>query len=447
MIKLPRLLADDGSEARRIRPAKVTITEKITPLSTATMDLPNDERIPDRSYVEMYLPGRSAGIFRARIPDDGYGRATTSVQLEHAVCEIGDWVITVALKESVISFPAALSLVFSHYRGTRWRLGIVEASEDVICNISVTNVLTAMLSLLAQLPAYYMDFDFSVTPWVINILRLPETVTAEGRLSRNVISARVGRDDSQLFTRAYLAGLPTWDGEEIGHLDADTIDQYGVIETVLPEGDYTEVEAYLVASTYLEQHKKPTTSIQIDGIDFSEITGEPLDALRIAKLYRLAVEGVKEPIEEHITQLAWRGVYDQKGVVTIQLSAEAETAVKIIHDQSVSQAASSSLSNSRQEESKSDAATRFATGSLTITAAEYTSPTEYTISISGGLSTVNYAVMIIPDSESGSEAVSLPGFDYSIYGKTRRAFNAQIRIPTLPSGVETILLRWIAIAK
>lgn len=447
MIKLPRLLAADGTEERRIRPAKVSITEKITPLSTATMELPDQERIPDRSYVELYLPSRSAGIFRARIPDDGYGKATTSVKLEHAVCEVGDWVITVAIKESVLSFPAALSLVFSHYRGTLWKLGTVEAYEDVVCNISVMNVLKAMLSLVAQVPTCYMDFDFSTTPWTINILRLPEEVTAEGRLSRNVISARVSRDDSQLFTRAYLAGLPAEEWEDIGHLDADTVNQYGVIETVLPEGDYTEEEAWLVANTYLERHKKPVVSVQIDGVDFSAITGESLDALRIGKLYRLAVEGVEDPIEEHITQLSWRSVYDQHGMVTIQLSAEAETAVKIIHDQTISQEASSSLSNNRQEESKADTAARFATGSLSITAADYTSPTDYTITISGGLSTVNYAVLIVPDNESGSAAVDLPGFDYSIFAKNRTGFTARIRIPTFPAGVDTILLRWFATAK
>jgi len=447
MIKLPRLLAADGSEVRRIRPAKVSIIEKITPLSTATVELPAAEQIPDRSYVEMFVPGRSAGIYRARIPDAGYGQATTSVQLEHAICEVGDWVIPFSLNESTISFPAALSLVFAHYRGTRWQLGTIEASEDVICNINQTNVLSALLSLLNQLPAYYMDFDFDTLPWKINVLRLPTTVSAEGRLNRNVISARVGRDDSQLFTRVYLAGLPAEDGEEIGHLDADTIGQYGVIETVLPEGDYTEEEAYLVARTYLERHQKPVISAQIDGIDFYEITGEPLDALRIGTLYRLAVEGLDDPIEEHTTQLTWNGVYDQRGRVTIQLSAEAETAVKIIHDQKVSQTQTASLNNSRQKAIQSDTATRFATGSLSIAASGYTNPTEYTVDISGGLSTVNYAVLIVPDSESGGSAVSLTNFDYSIYAKTRRSFGAQIIIPTLPSGVDTILLRWFAIAK
>ena len=446
MIKMPRLLDADGNEVRRITPVRVAITEKITPLSTATMELIDEEQIPDRSYVEMFTPSRSAGIFRARTPDNGFGSAITSVQLEHAVCEVGDWIITQAIQESVLSFPAAISLVFSHYRGTKWQLGTIEAAEDVVCNISVGNVLTAMLSLLSQIPAYYMDFDFGAVPWKINILRLPENVTAEGRLSRNVESARVQKDDSQLFTRVYLAGLPAEGGETIGHLDSDTIGQYGVIETVLSEGDYTEAEALLVAGTYLERHKRPAISVQIDGVDFSDITGEMLDELKLAKLYRLAVQGITDPVEEHITQLTWRSVYDSPHV-TIQLSEEGETALKIIHDQSVKQAETSSLSNAREKNNHEAEAKKYATGTLAVNVSEYSSPKTYTIS-TGGLGTVNYAVLMVPDNESTDEENSLDGFTYGIFAKSRNSFKVEIRVPAASlSGMETVLFRWFAIAK
>ena len=448
MTRLPRLLDSSGNEVRRIQPISMSIVERMTPLSTATMVVPRFENIPDRSFLELYVPGRSCGVYRTRIPEGIYGdNPNISIQLEHAICEVGDWVTKYAINESVLPFPAALNLVFSQYGGSLWQIGIIEATEDVICNISVTNVLSAVLSLTKQIPQYMMTFDFTETPWKINVVRIPQNVSAEGRLSRNVISASVRWDDSQLYTRAYLAGLPVRENESIGYLDADTIDQYGVIETVLPEGDYTEAEAYLVASTYLEQHKKPTVSVSIDGIDFSSITGEELDAVSIGKLYRLAVQDLESPIEEHITSLNWRNVYQESCRVTIQLSAEPETAVKIIHSQGASQAASTSLSNTRQAEAKADTEARFATGSLSIVAADYTSPADYTVAISGGLSSVNYAVLIVPDNEGGSTAVELPGFDYSIYAKSRTGFKARIRIPTLPSGVDTILLRWFAIAK
>lgn len=446
MTKLPRLLDNDGNEVRRITPVRVTITENITPLSTATMDLISEEQIPARSYVEMYTPSRSAGIFRARIPDDGFGVGSiTSVQLEHAICEVGDYVIKRAINESVVSFPVALTLVFEQYRGNKWQLGAIETGDDVVCNIATGNVLTAILSLLAQIPDCYMDFDFSTKPWTINILKRPTTVTAEGRLSRNITSARVQRDDSQLFTRVYLAGLPVADGEDIGYLESDTVDQYGIIETVLPSGDYTEDEAYLVASTYLERHKHPTVSVQISGIDFSEVTGEPLDALQISKLYRLAIQGAS-PIEEHITQLVWQSVYDNPAA-TINLSAEGETAVKIIHEQSVSQASASALANTRESNYQERESKSFATGTISITVAEYSNPTTYTVQ-TGGMGTVNYAVLVVPDNESSDTPAGLASFAYGISSKTKNSFDVQVCVPTSSmSGLNTVLLRWFAIAK
>lgn len=447
-VRLPRLLDSSGGEARRINPISVKIVEKSTPLSTATMVVLKQEEIPDRSYVELFVPGRSAGIFRTRIPQNSYGGDTTvSISLEHAVCEVGDWIITKAINESVMSLPAALSLVFSHYRGTRWQLGSCASSDDVVCNINVGNVLSAILSLVAQAPKYYLDFDFGTTPWTINVVKFAESVTAEGRLSRNVVSARVQRDDSKLFTRVYLEGLPAIGDDDIGHMDADTISQYGVIETVLSAGDYTEEEAILVASTYLERHKRPRVSININGLDFYSVTGEPLDALEIGKLYRLAISDVSEPFEEHITQLQWQNVYDQPAV-TINLSEEAETAIKIIHDQGAQEKASANLSDSREKSYQEDTAKRFATGTLSIAVSDFSSPQDFTVNISGGLSTVNYGVFVTADNESSATAVCINGLDYGVYNKSKTSFGLRVSIPPESlSGLTTVLLRWFAVAK
>lgn len=438
MIRLPRLLNASGNEVRRIRPVRLTIIENITPLSTATMELIEAEQIPNRSYVELFVPGRSAGIFRSRTPGDGFGSTLTQVQLEHAICEVGDSVVTEAINESVISLAAALPLVFAHYKGTRWRLGNISTGGDVVCNIRKgNNVLTAMLGLISQVPSCYMAFDFSTTPWTINIQIRPTTVTAEGRLARNIVSARVQRDDSKLFTRAYLDGLSG------GYLDADTVSEYGVIETELPAGDYTAEEAYLVANTYLEQHKRPVVSVQISGVDFSTVTGETLDALETGKLYRLAIAG-RDPIEEHITQLTWSSVLDNPSV-SINLAAEAETAVKIVHEQAVSQASATATANSRQQNTVTIRS--LATGTLAITVSEYSNPTSYTIS-TGGMSTVNYAVLIAPDNETSLSEVSLAGFTYGISAKEKDSFVATIAIPSGSlAGKDTVLLRWFAIAK
>lgn len=439
--RLPRILRDDGGELRRIQPINLSITEKITPLSTASMVVPREESVPDRAFVELFVPGRSAGIYRARIPENAYGDArVTTIQLEHAVCEIGDWVITQAISESVLSLPAALAAVFRFYRGTHWQLGVIECTDDVVCNVNTGNVLSGMLGLLQQVPSGYFAFDFSTDPWTISVRMRPETVSAEGRLSRNIFSARIRQDDSQLYTRVYLAGLPVGAStDDIGHMDADTIDQYGIIETVLPAGDYTADEAQIVARAYLERHKRPITTVQIDGVDFSASTGEPLDALAIGKLYRLAIRDA-DPIEEHITQLNWKDVMSTRPVVSISLSQEEETGVKIIHEQGTKQVQSTNLADKRQAENQER---KIATGTIVIDVAQYQNPTDYTV-VMPNLGTINYGVSIAPDNESGDTPIVLSGFAYGISSKRQSSFSVRISIPTASlSGLSAVTLRWV----
>lgn len=450
MTRYPVLLDAEGNEERRITPTRMNITEKITPLSTVVMVVPNDQTIPNRSYVKVFAPGRFCGVYRTRIPDGAYGSKTDiTITMEHGICEVGDFVITQAIQESVLPFNSAISLVFSHYRGSKWQIGRIDATEDVVCNISVSNVLQAMLSLMDQIPKYMMAFDFDTTPWTINIVRLPSVVSAEGRLSRNVISANVRYDDSTLFTRAFLAGLPTEEGEDIGHLDADTISVYGPIETVLNANDYTEEEAILVATNYLERHKRPSVSVQIDGIDFSDVTGEPLDRVELGKLYRFAVKD--SVVEEHVTSIQWKNVYSEGGTVWIQLSEEQETALRIIHDQGVSQNNSSTLQNKRESEYKSDTAAlerKFATGAISIDVTTFTGEQEFEITFTLQMPSVNYGVFLTPDNESEDEPIAISGLAYGVYAKTRNRFKVLVKIPSasLP-GEGTILLRWFAIAK
>lgn len=441
MTRYPRLLDSDGHEVRRIAPLALSISEKIVPLSTASMTIPRGEQIPDRSFVELFVPGRSAGIYRTRIPEGVFGgNATTTIQLEHAVCEIGDWVITQAISESVLPLSAALVAVFRYYRGAHWQLGTFESTADVVCNLSTENVLSAVISLVSQLPDCYLDFDFSTTPWTLNVKKLSDTVAAEGRLSRNVSSARIRQDDSQLVTRVYLAGLPVGAStDDIGHMDADTIDQYGIIETVLPEGDYTADEAQIVARTYLDRYKKPIISCQIDGVDFSAITGESLDEVEIGKLYRLAVQET-DPVEEHITQLDWRDAMSDFGEATIRLSQEEETIVRIIHEQGTKQAQSTTLADKRQEENQER---KIATGTIAIDVAQFQNPTDYTV-VMPNLGTINYGVSIAPDNESGDTPIVLSGFAYGISSKRQSSFSVRISIPTASlSGLSAVTLRWV----
>lgn len=338
IIPLPKLYDKSGNYLRSFRPLKVSVEQNIVPLSTASIELPEDESLPARNYVEVFTSMGSAGIFRIRSPQNAYGEDTSVCELEHAIVEVGDYLVREKIAE-MMSPKAAMQRIFSHYRGSRWRLGNVDAlgTNPIAVQINYENVLTAMISILEQVPSCYMTFDFSTSPWTVMVAAKGSAVGAEGRLSRNVESARIIYDDSELCTRAYYE-IETTDasGEpssEWRSLDADTINTYGVVEREVPIGaGFTAEEALFAAQEYLRKHKKPRVSIEISGQDLSQITGESLDTFTIGKLFRLSLVDYDLTIEDVITGLSWNDVYGNPTEVTVNLADEEDTAVVYIHD-------------------------------------------------------------------------------------------------------------------
>jgi phage minor structural protein len=324
-VNLPRLLDSNLHEVRRLHPIKLSITENIVPLSTAQMGLIVSETVPDRAYVELFNVNGSCGIYRTKAPQIGYGDAYYTVDLEHAVCEVGDWVITADAEQAEKTLSQALTQVFGYYRGSKWQLGTVSVSANVIFSLKYgDNILTTMNNLIKNVPSAMMSFNFSTSPWTVNVVARGTTVSAEGRLSRNVKTAVVTKDVSSLCTRVYVKGLGQ-DGA-IGYLDADTVSTYGVVEKYL-SGDYTAAQAAVVAAQYLALYKRPKFSVSLGLLDLHSITGEELDKIQIGKLYRLALPEENTTIEENIISISWADVINSQNVASVTLSQEEGTLI------------------------------------------------------------------------------------------------------------------------
>ena len=344
MTQLPKLL-NGTAEARRIRPVKCSINENITPLSTASMTILKEDVFPERSWVELFTPNGSAGIYRTRAPETGYSGDTVTVTLEHGICEVGDWLVREKTDSEQKTLAAAVQRYFSFYGGSRWQLGSVSVSGNVVVSSSYQNVLSAILSAMQQVSGAMLAFNFTTTPWTVSIVSRGTTVSAEGRLSRNVTNAKIKKDDSGLVTRVWMEGLGT--NGAVGHMDADTISTYGVVEAWLSGRNYTQAQAQTVASAYLARRKRPIYSITIDGIDLSHITGETLDRIEIGKKYRLAIPEDSTVIEETVTAIRWTDVYDSPGQCTVSLAEPEETVITFLQAQQ--QATDSRMSSMQSE--------------------------------------------------------------------------------------------------
>lgn len=385
-IPLPRLLNGSGGTERRIHPQRVSINLAITPLSDATMELSQDESLPARGYVELYTCMGSAGIFRVRSPQDSYGTVSTTAELEHAIVEVGDYLVR-AKYDEMMAANTAIQTLFGYYGGSKWQLGSISAigSGQVAVKVNYDRILDAILGILEQKPECMLAFDFSTTPWTVSIVSRETIVSAEGRLARNVNYAKVTYDDTELCTRAYyekpaqtsgsvsefpvfnasqnysknyyvnynnsLYKLPngheagvTWENTtktqvtdvpttEWAYVDADTMSTYGLIEREVRTGsNYTADEALRVAQEYIRVHKHPRISVEIGAAEMSHITGESLDSFNIGKLYRLALADYNVTVEKTVTNLYFADVYGLPDSIVVNLAEEEDTALNFIHD-------------------------------------------------------------------------------------------------------------------
>lgn len=336
MIQRPRLYNKNGF-VRTLNPISLSLTMNLTPLSSASIVLPRGEGLPKRSWVELFNPYGSIGMYRVRSPHDAYGAQTTSAELEHMISEVGDYLVKEEL-DQMMAANTAMKRVFQGYKGTLWQLGSVSAlgSGKVALEAKYDRVLDAMLAILEQKPDCYMDFDFSTSPWTVSIKAKPTEVTSECRLARNATSAEISYDDSELCTRVYYQTYTTKDGKTTSKWnskDASTKNTYGLVErTVSTSSDMSSDEISSVVNTYLEEHKEPKVTVRIEAEELAGVTGESMDRFTLGKLLRVVIPDYDVVVEKNITSLTWSDLYNDPRRVTVLLGDEPDTVITFLHN-------------------------------------------------------------------------------------------------------------------
>ena len=339
VIPLPKLYVN-GKFSRILHPVAVSITDNIVPLSTASMTLQEGEEIPHNGWVELYNPYGSAGMFRVRSPRDGYGGEPTTAEMEHMIAEVGDYNVKAEISEMMAASTAAQKL-FSYYKGGKWKLGKVSdlGSGKVAVESKYDSILTGLLSILEQKPDCMMKFDFTTTPWTLNIVKKGTKVVSEGRITRNVESAQVVPDWSTLVTRVWYQ---TWKEDADGNVtgtwvskDADTLKTYNnrVVERRLDTtSNMTAEEISQMVNTYIQAHKHPRTSVSINARELWHITGEKVDKFVVGDLFRLAIQKYSLTLELNIISIVWQNVYDDPDSVIVHLGEEEDTVTTFLHN-------------------------------------------------------------------------------------------------------------------
>ena len=341
MTRLARVLDSDMQELRRLHPVEQSIDDRVTPLSTASLTLPDGEHAAFHDWVEVFTQNGSAGVYRVSGASETY-TDEASVELEHGICALGDAIIP-----GNATISGTLSQVLSAMLGYQvvtavgaplWALGSVSTDAQASFDHDSTNLLSAVLAVVPD--GYMLTFDQSALPWRLGVAKMATTAECEGRLSRNLRGVTVTVDDEDFCTRIYCDKLPA-----PGYMDGPTVGTWGIkAKTITAQDNVTQESLTAYIAQYLEDHKNPRVSIECDAEDLSAITGETIDRLEKGRLFRLALPDYGVAMEERILAVRTGSAYDEPERVRLTLANSIrDTADTLVYiDNAVTGGASSS---------------------------------------------------------------------------------------------------------
>lgn len=325
-VRLPRVLNSDLSEAFRLRPVEMTITLNLREESAATITLPDDAQdVPVRTFVELYTPRGSAGIFR--VTDTSRNVFNQRVlTLKSGLSTLEDSVYRVQ-EDYEGTVQAFLAAVLGYQTVTRWQLGTVADGSTVYkrSGINYNSLADLIRGLSDDDVDHYFETDYTTTPWTLHYRAVPTSVGCEMRLSRSVRTVQIVRNDAELCTRLYLSVSSDLVETELRtYNDADAQAVYGIVEKTadVNAADVADPDAW--AARYMREHKAPAVQITIDGYELARLTGDSWDEYSLGKLCRVNLSG--ELLEERVVSVTYPDPLGEPDLVQVQLATKAATA-------------------------------------------------------------------------------------------------------------------------
>ncbi len=342
-IRLPRLMDASMREIARLHPSKLQVTQNLTPLSSAVIELPEGETIAEvGQYAELYGAFGSMGIFRITETEHRVGDASgQTLYLTHGLATLSDDVLPgyTELGGSDMTTSQVLERLLSCQADQRWTLGDCEYAESFSYSWENENLLTAILSVAQVLPDDPVwDFDQSATPWRLHLRRASVQV-CECRMGRGLKSVSVTEDRSQMCTRLYPLGYGEGaDQMHIGsvnrgvkYLQADTAEKYGIISGVWTDTSITEPATLMAAGKrVLERNCQPAITVEVEGAELASGTGEPLDRLQVGRLCRIPLPEENMTVLQRIISAVYEDVLNAPEQVRLTLStAQTDTSAAL----------------------------------------------------------------------------------------------------------------------
>lgn len=326
--RLPVWRYADGTERGRLQALSCSLDLSVSDLPKATITIRSADEIPGtHDFVEIYTEHGSAGIFRVVSSTYRYGQ-TCQLQLIGAADTLSDDIWPASEDEATRTVAEWIQLILAKQTTTRWQLGSCALNASVKMKVNYSELWALLEDVKGARPGYRWSYDFSTWPWTLSLVQMPDVISSEFRVTRNIESAQITVSDQQMCNRLVFT---VTDGNSDGtptitiYDDATSQQKYG-IRTRCTDIKTDEIPIGMSAADYarhlLSEHAVPDFAIMINGADLSTLTGTSVDHFELGYLCRAVLPEYGETIEERVVALSYPNVIQEPHSVRVSLSSE-----------------------------------------------------------------------------------------------------------------------------
>lgn len=326
--RLPVWRYADGTERGRLQALSCSLDLSVSDLPKATITIRSADEIPGtHDFVEIYTEHGSAGIFRVVSSTYRYGQ-TCQLQLIGAADTLSDDIWPETAEEATRTVAEWIQLILAKQTTVRWQLGSCALNASVKMKVNYSELWAMLEDVKGARPGYRWSYDFTTWPWTLSLVQMPDVISSEFRVTRNVESAQITVSDQQMCNRLVFT---VTDGNSDGtpaitiYDDATSQQKYG-IRTRCTDIKTDEIPIGMSAADYarhlLSEHAVPDFAIMINGADLSTLTGTSVDHFELGYLCRAVLPEYGETIEERVVALNYPNVIQEPHSVRVSLSSE-----------------------------------------------------------------------------------------------------------------------------
>ena len=301
-------------------------------------------------------PGKGI-VWRVKSISEAYATRTPTVQLEHVINTLRDKVLfgehkpkDITGNSNATTCTAEQAVRFILSKQSDWVLGRFDyASVSNPYQFDGDTLFDALETVTNSLKDAWWVYDTDSYPFHLSIIRKIDTEYSELRPGRNLKTISKTIDKSQMYTRFYPIG------KDDLHLSDYAVDKnteyYGVVSKVDTDASIdSEEELRRWANEQLELHAEPTVTIEAEGLDLADATGESIDRMWLGYCCRIPLTEFGTTISERIVGLTYPDKIKQPEVVKVTLSNTRTDLTKILSETTKSGGKSKRTSTKQSKE-------------------------------------------------------------------------------------------------